>query len=215
MKAYKLTNRNFETQSNTLWGEGIEHTATGQGSELCSADVIHVYDHPLKASMFNPIHADIKDPILWECEVSEPVADDGLKIGVKTCKTLKQIPLPEISILARVRFAILCALEVYEEPIFLTWASAWLSGKDRSVSAANASWTATSAEAINTSWSAANAAKAAAEAANASWTASSTAANAAKAAAEAARAAERASWTAKKKFIALIEQVMKAEEKSE
>ena len=42
----------------------------------------------------------------------------------------------EISTNARVRFAILCALKVYNEPSYTAWAEDWLSGKDRSESAA-------------------------------------------------------------------------------
>ena len=184
----------MRTQNDTLWGEGIKHTAIGSGTTLCTDDVIHAYRHPLLASMFNPIHADFKKPILWECETSEPVVDDGLKIGVKTCKTLRQIPLPEISTNARVRFAILCALKIYNEPYFTAWAEDWLSGKDRSKWAAKraSKWAAESA----TQWAAERAGRASKWAA---WSAES--------------AAEWAASTDQKiDFLALIEQAIKAEE---
>src|SRR3990167_10269807 len=195
MKSYKLTDIKMKTQNDTLWGEGIEHTVTEEVNELCSGGVIHAYRSPLMAAMFNPIHAAIKNPLLWECETSEPVADDGLKIGIKTCKTLKQIPLPEISTSARVRVAILCALKMYNEPSYTAWAEDWLSGKDRSESAA----------ARATKWAAESAAESAARAAAwaTKWAAESAAARAIKSA---------ASTDQKIDFLALIEQAIKAEE---
>ena len=138
MKYCKLTDENNQTYNGTTWGEGVTHEATGDGNQLCSSDVIHAYDSPLKAAMFNPAHAGFKSPILWECEVNDIVADDGTKIGCKKCTTIKKIPLPEITITQRVRFAIYCALEDYSEKSVIQWAENWLSGKDRGVEASGA-----------------------------------------------------------------------------
>lgn len=135
MKYYKLTNKSNKTHSNTQWGENITHKAEGRGSALCSTDVIHVYDHPLKAVMFNPIHANFKECNLWECKVRKVVADDGLKVGVKQCTTTKQIDAPIITTNQRVRFAIYCALQINHDEKFETWANNWLLGKDRSARA--------------------------------------------------------------------------------
>ena len=123
MKYYKLTDSNLKTQSETLWGVGVTHTATGKGHQLCSGDCIHVYDHPLKAAFFNPIHANFRSPILWECRVRAVKARDNTKVGVKTCTTIKQIPLPEITTEQRVRVAIYCALVVYSDAKFVQWAN--------------------------------------------------------------------------------------------
>ncbi|MDD5220897.1 MAG: hypothetical protein PHV11_10045, partial [Candidatus Bipolaricaulis sp.] len=160
MKYYKLTDQDKKTHGDTEWGEHVTHKATGKGKELCTEDVIHVYDHPLKAAMFNPIHAYISNPKLWECRVRRVVANDKLKVGVKICTTIKEISLPEITTNQRVRFAILCALKAYPEPSFVEWANNWLSGKDRSQAAEAAAWAAEAA-----AWAAAGAAEAAAWAA--------------------------------------------------
>ncbi len=138
MKYYKLTDKNNQTHNQTQWGEGITHKVLGEGNVLCSEDVIHVYDHPLKAVMFNPIHANFSEYHLWECRVKRIVANDTLKVGVKECTTIRQIDAPEISLNQHVHFAILCALEVYNAPNFVTWAENWLSHKDRSARAAEA-----------------------------------------------------------------------------
>lgn len=126
MKYYKLTDLNNETTNHTKWGEGVTHKASGAGSQLCTADCIHVYDHPLKAVMFNPIHAKFKEFHLWECRVRQVVANDRLAVGVKECTTIKIIDAPVITTNQRVRFAILVELEVDNDVGFLKWAHGWL-----------------------------------------------------------------------------------------
>jgi len=185
MKYYKLTDSNYRTYNGTTWGEGITHRATGEGNKLCTGDAIHVYDHPLKAAFFNPIHADFKDPILWECRVRRIVANDGLKVGVKTCTTLRRVELPKITNNQRVRVAILCALEVYHEKGFVNWAKKWLSGENRAAGAVEA---AEAAEATAAAWAARAAARAIWAARAAAWAAAETVAETA--AARAARGGE-------------------------
>ena len=177
-KYYKLTdtsNRTIKTQ----WGIGVIHKAKGTGKEICSSDVIHVYDHPLKAVMFNPIHANFLTYHLWEVRVKKVVANDTLKVGVKQCTTLRQIDAPVITTEQRVKFAILCALEVYSEKSFALWANDWLSGKNRSESAVesvrSAAESAGSA-AWSAAWSAMSAVRSAAESAgSAAWSAAESA----------------------------------------
>ena len=136
MKYYKLTNKQSTTFNDTQWGEGITHQATVKGKTLCTNQVIHVYASPLLAAFLNPIHMDFRNPRLWECECSRPVADDGMKLGVKSCTTLRKVPLPKVTTEQRVKFAILCALAVYHATEFVLWADGWLTGKDRSKKAA-------------------------------------------------------------------------------
>ena len=196
MKYYKLTDENGKTRGDTQWGEGVTHKATGKGKKMCTGDVIHVYDHPLKAVMFNPGHADFRNPKLWECHAKKVVANDQLKIGVKSCTTVKEIPLPEITTAQRVKFALYCALEVYRDEVFVQWANYWLNGKDRTESAASAARSAESAAwsaARSAAWSAESAAWLAASAAE---SAARSARSAARAAARSARSAESADWSA-------------------
>ena len=136
MKYYKLTNKQSTTFNDTQWGEGITHQATVKGKTLCTNQVIHVYASPLLAAFLNPIHVDFRNPRLWECECSRPVADDGMKLGVKSCTTLRKVPPPKVTTEQRVKFAILCALAVYHATEFVLWADGWLTGKDRSKNAA-------------------------------------------------------------------------------
>src|SRR5574343_327403 len=161
MIRYKLTDRDGYTRrgksNETKWGPGVTHTANGTGG-LCTDGVIHSYASPLLAVLMNPIHMDIESPRLWEAECDSLVEDDGMKGGSRSLTTIREIDVPEVTTEQRVRFAILCALEVYSEPGFVTWANAWLDGIDRSKAAA-AAWAAAAA---------ARAAEAAARAASAS-----------------------------------------------
>jgi len=161
----KLTDQDNMTHGNTLWGPGVTHKAAGKGEDLCSADVIHVYAHPLLAVMMNPAHANFQDPKLWRVEVKGIASDDGTKIGVKECTTIEEIPLPVVTTEQRVRFAILCALSVYHEEGFVQWAENWLSGKDRSESAAWSAWSTAGSAAWSAAWSAVGRARSAAESA--------------------------------------------------
>ena len=136
-KCYKLTTQNNFTMKKTLWGENVSHSVSGKG-ELCSAaGWLHAYSHPLLAVLLNPIHANIKNPKLWEAYGSGlKKSDHGLKLGFTKLTTKKEIALPVITDTQKIAFAILCALEVCKEPRFVTWANNWLSGKDRTADAA-------------------------------------------------------------------------------
>jgi hypothetical protein len=160
MKIYKLTDENGRTRGNTQWGEGVTHRATGRGTELCSDGFIHAYEHPLLAVLLNPIHADFANPQLWEAKGRIALRDGQLKCGCKKLTTIRQIPLPEITNEQRVRFAIGCAWQVYDAPAWRSWATGWLTGKDRSERAAAEAAAAAEARAA-AAWAALRAAAAA------------------------------------------------------
>lgn len=137
MKLYKLTDENGQTKNATQWGEGVEHAATGDAAQdLCSDGWIHAYESPLLAVLLNPIHANFRNPILWEAEGEVEKRDGQLKVGCRKLRTLQKIPLPKIKTEQRVKFAVFCAQAVYDDAVWHTWAKNWLSGKDRSAGAA-------------------------------------------------------------------------------
>src|SRR5690348_7263443 len=198
MKLYKLTDQNGQTFNKTQWGVNIRHEAIGNGKELCTNGWIHAYESPLLAVLLNPIHANFKSPRLWEAEGEVGICQGQLKCGCKILTTLREIPLPEVTITQRIEFAIHCALEVYSEKTFVDWASDWLSNTNRTAASAEAAAAAEwSAAAAAAEWSAAaaaasaraEAASARAEAAAAAAAEWSAAAAAASARAEAAAAA--------------------------
>ena len=155
---YKLTNASGKSHGETQWGENVTHVATGNGMAFCSPDLIHLYSHPLLAVFLNPIHANFNNPLLWEAEAEIVASDNGLKLGAKRVTTLRRIPLPTVTTEQRVRFAILCALAVYEETKFKKWAEGWLANTDRTAETAWA--TAMSARATAEAWATAMSARA-------------------------------------------------------
>jgi hypothetical protein len=184
MKCYKLTDESFCTKNNTKWGKGVTHEIIlpDASRDLCSEFWLHAYIDSRIAAIMNPIHANITNPVLWEAEAEGQIKhDEQLKFGCTRLTTIKQISLPEISIEKRVEFAIRCALKVFDNAQFKTWANKWLDGTDRTEAAARAA-------ARAAAWAAAWAAEAAAWAARAAR--AEAAAWAAEAAAWAARAAE-------------------------
>ena len=107
------------------------YETTGE-RDLCSPDWLHFYSDPLVGMFLNPIHANIKNPRLFRVKVEGKGLDDhGLKCGYSRAKLIKELTVPQISSVQRVRFAILCAKKVYKEKEWNKWANNWLSGKDR------------------------------------------------------------------------------------
>ena len=133
MKVYKLTNQKFMTHKNTLWGEGVTHETSGSGP-MCSSGWLHYYHDPYLAVLLNVLHAQISNPLLWEAEAEGEYRDDrGLKGACTKLTTIRQIPLPEISLEERVGFAIRCAKLTNLEEFWVKWADEWISGKNRQI----------------------------------------------------------------------------------
>ena len=132
MKVYKLTNQDHQTHGNCQWGVNVTHETNGIGA-LCGSGWLHFYTHPLLAVLFNPIHGNIKDPVLWEAEAEGQFKDDhGLKGGCTKLTTLKAVPLPELTTAQKVRFAILCSMALKPDvPDWNEWAGGWLNGENR------------------------------------------------------------------------------------
>jgi hypothetical protein len=187
MTCYKLTDKDGYTRrgetNETLWGEGVTHTATGTGG-LCTNGVIHAYASPELALLMNPIHANIRDPLVWECEGTDLVEDDGTKQGYRTLTTNKRVQVVIPTTEQRITFGILCAKQVCTDEAWIEWANKWLDGSDRTADAADAAAKAANAAvyAGAATCAAACAADAATYTAYTAYTGANTAAKAAKAA---------------------------------
>ena len=138
MIKYKLTDQKMQTYHGFQWELDKEVETNGEGN-LCGAGWLHFYDHPLLALLHNPIHAGIKNPRLFEVEVSGKSKDDhGLKCGYTKAKLVREIPIPKITPVQRVAYGILCAKKVSKSKEWNQWAFNWLWGKDRTYTAADA-----------------------------------------------------------------------------
>jgi hypothetical protein len=179
------------SHNNTKWEIGVPISILKEGNTMCSDEVLHCYNHPLLAVFLNPIHANIKEPKLFEIKVDEIVNSDGLKFASKSQTLLKKIPLPEISIQKKIEIGIKIVKTINKDEKWNLWADKWLSGENRSITAANAAGYAAYA-AANAAYAAANAYAANAYAANAAASAADAAASAAYAVYAAASAADYA-----------------------
>lgn len=132
MKKYKLTNQKMQTMKGFQWDLGIEQTTDGLATTLCNNHWLHYYHSPLLAVLFNPIHADIKCPRLFEVQALGNHLDDcGIKGGCTNLTLIEEIELPVISEIQTLAFAILCSIEVWKNEEYLLWANNWLNGTDR------------------------------------------------------------------------------------
>lgn len=175
MKYYKLLTQEMTSYNNTEWKLNETITVEKEGVEMCTDQVLHCYNHPLLAVVFNPIHANIKNPKLFEINVDKIVNTDGLKFASKSQTLIKEIPLPEISLEQRIEFGIRVVKLVYKDEKWNLWADRWLNGEDRSKESAATARAAT----YTATYAAANAANAASNAANAAYTAADHASRAA------------------------------------
>ena len=131
--AYKLTDSGMRTYYEFQWELGKWYETTGEG-ELCSPGWLHFYSDPLVGMFMNPAHANIKNPRLFRAEVEgKGLNDHGTNCGYSRAKLVEELPLPQISSVQWIRFAILCAKEVYKGKKWNKWADNWLSGKDRTI----------------------------------------------------------------------------------
>ena len=209
MIAYKLTDQNHRTRNSKLFQLGVPVTVPAENNEweLCTNSWIHFYTDPLIAVLMNPAHANFRTPILWECKCEGEMLFEPLKSGCKKLTVLKQLDIPDITLINRIAFGIFCTQEVYKNMVWNTWANNWLNNIDRSktaAAAANAANAAYATYAANAAYAtyAANAAyatyAATAATANAAYAATANAAYvAAYAAANVARVAARAIYAAR------------------
>ena len=135
MIAYKATDGDGHTKGGMYWGVGVTNRATGEGNELCTNGVLHVYETPEQAAFMLPAHVEGYTR-LFEVEVPEIVANDGTKCWVKEATVLREIPMPVLTTEQRVTIAIRVSLLAYSNPGYVKWAEDWLSGEDRSERAA-------------------------------------------------------------------------------
>jgi len=126
MKLYKLTDKYGNTKCNTRWDVGVVHRRNKcKNPRLCSSDIFHAYTNINLAFLLNPIHAEINNPVVWECE-GTPVVEDWGKVGCFRLKVIQKLDDPiwinsDKEKHVQVTFAVLCAESVlhYHEEEYL------------------------------------------------------------------------------------------------
>jgi hypothetical protein len=140
MKFYKLLTQDLTSHNDTKWELNKTITVTKEGNQMCTDQVLHCYNHPVLAILFNPIHAKISNPRLFEIEVDKIVNTDGLKYASKQQTLVKELTIPEISLEQRIEFAIRVAKLVYKDTKWNIWADNWLNNTDRTKESAAATY---------------------------------------------------------------------------
>ena len=160
---YKLTNQDLITYGDFQWTVGQKVTTSGD-DELCGPGWLHCYRSPLLSVLHNPIHATIENPKLWEAKVGgKSLCDGQMKEGWTEMTLERELEIPEITLIQRIAYGILCTKEVCENEEWDQWADKWLRGEDRSKESAEAAWSAVRAAAESAAWTAALSANSIAE----------------------------------------------------
>ena len=148
---YKLTTQDLTTRNGYQWTLGEWRETSGEG-ELCGPGFLHAYSDPYLAAFMNPHHADIECPRFFRAEGRGKKLDDhGMKCGYSQMRIVEELPAIEPTIGQRVEFGIRCALAVCSDEKFVKWANKWLSGEDRTASAAYAAYASSAADAAASS----------------------------------------------------------------
>lgn len=165
---YKMTDGNMQTRGGFQWALHEPRTAPG-GGPLYTEAWLHAYTDPLVGAFLAPVYSSFERPRLFRGEGEIGATDHGLIVGCTRAVLHEELPVPVVTNSQRVRFAILCAWEVCEDPTWRAWAEKWLAGEDRSMKAAEAAaaWAAGAEAEAWAAWAAAWAAVRAA--ANAAW----------------------------------------------
>ena len=162
---YKLTDMNMKTYRGYPWVLGKWNRTSGKG-DLCGPGWLHAYTSPVLAELLDPIHANFREYRLFRGEASGPViSDSGLKVGYTNMRITEELPRLHITTENRIRFGIACACRVYTSAEYRAWAERWVSGADRTETAAWAAAEAAETAAETAAWAAVEAAETAAEAA--------------------------------------------------
>lgn len=135
MKVYKVTNKdNCTGNGKTLWGENVTRKLAGKGEfDLLSSGIIRCYRDPYLAVFMSPIYDKYNPMKLWEAETTIIIYDDGTISDVRELTTIKEIPLPELTIGQRVKIAAKCSSLVCRQGTKLfDWSLHWVTGTNRS-----------------------------------------------------------------------------------
>jgi hypothetical protein len=114
---YVITNENMNNDG--LWEIGIKRSGFAYASPELAVLVQLAYERFEHFRIFEALG-----------EMNHPIRSNG------KFTLLRETYVPEFSTNQRIWFAIQCALAVCDDPVFVSWANAWIDGTDRSVEAA-------------------------------------------------------------------------------
>lgn len=137
---YKLTTQQHTTFRDYHFpvdGSWVYAKDMDSAPEPCTGTVLHHYANPLLAILFNNIHSDIKNPLLFEIEIDHEIDTDGAKGWCRSQRVLRQLEPPVLTVEERIAIAIYSVEAAgYDNSDWIYWATEWLSSVDRSAASA-------------------------------------------------------------------------------
>lgn len=90
----KLTDSLNKTRGLT-WGTNVTHSVVvPENPRLCSEDVLHAYRTVSAALILNPIHNDVKNPVLWR-SIGDQVVSAWDQVGCSQVTTVERVDTPD------------------------------------------------------------------------------------------------------------------------
>ena len=162
-EAYRTPENTGGLPSTTIWAEGVTHKATRGGFIIAYRHPLlaNMAESPDTGDLHSMIQRwGVSDDMflksfptshLWEAdgtvvsEASRNQEDEKSNweraTGAVRCSVLttlrRVMVIPQMSFEQGATFAVMCALEVYDNPVFTTWANSWLRKEDRTWQSAN------------------------------------------------------------------------------
>ena len=125
----KWVSDNMTTMNDTKWQVGVPKELPKKNDlKLCYPGLFHYIRHPLFAVFFKHSHACNHYTKLYEVVPGGKIIEGLDRCGATKLTLVKELEIPKVALEQRVAFAILCALEVYQEESFVRWANNWVLG---------------------------------------------------------------------------------------
>ena len=137
MLVYVLTDQQMKNSNGLQWDLGEPKEIAG-GGPLCLYGWLNAYESPLLAVLHNPIYESIQNPRLFVAETLDGkiIRNGQMRLGSSKMVLVREMDVPKVTVTQRVAYGILCAMESDGGEEFMSWATRWLAGEDRSRSAA-------------------------------------------------------------------------------
>jgi hypothetical protein len=126
---YKLTTEDdTSTRGEMTWGVAATNAVdpeTSTDEPLCTSSWIHVYKSAPLVHFLNPAHLNLDTYHVWQATGTIVKSKQQVIHGCRELTTNSELVLSFPTIEQRRNFAVLCALEINGEPLFLEWQTAW------------------------------------------------------------------------------------------
>jgi len=133
MAKYILADSANRTRNGSRVFPGRSTFSSQASNNIVAQNASDIGASPLVAIMLNPWHAQLENPKMLELHFTS-IAIDSSHPTIRM--NVREVEVPEITTDQKIIFALLTISEIYKNDQFNRWASAWISGSDRSAESA-------------------------------------------------------------------------------